>query len=110
MGINVNGVAPGPFLTDMNIPFQHSEHAMRVLNHEVAMRRCGKLHEIQGPVLFLASDCRELHNRRRPPPWTPAGPPTDKGSPTKRFGAQEPMKRELVPFVRHFMEGDVARV
>jgi NAD(P)-dependent dehydrogenase (short-subunit alcohol dehydrogenase family) len=50
MGINVNGVAPGPFLTDMNIPFQHSEHAMRVLNHEVAMRRWGKLHEIQGPV------------------------------------------------------------
>ena len=56
MGINVNGVAAGPFLTDMNIPFQHSGHAMRVLNHEVAMRRCGKLHEIQGPVLFLASD------------------------------------------------------
>ena len=56
MGINVNGVAPGPFLTDMNIPFQHSEHALRVLNHEVAMRRWGELHEIQGPVLFLASD------------------------------------------------------
>ena len=35
---------------------QHSEHAMRVLNHEVAMRRWDKLHEIQGPVLFLASD------------------------------------------------------
>ncbi len=29
---------------------------MRVLNHEVAMQRWDKLHEIQGPVLFLASD------------------------------------------------------
>ena len=29
---------------------------MRVLNHEVAMRRWDKLHEIQGSVLFLASD------------------------------------------------------
>ena len=56
IGINVNGVAPGPFLTDMNIPFQNSEHAIRVLNHEVALRRWGELREIQGPVLFLASD------------------------------------------------------
>ena len=56
IGVNVNAVAPGPFLTDMNIPYQHSEHAKRVLEHEVAMKRWGELDEIWGPVLFLASD------------------------------------------------------
>lgn len=55
MGINVNGVAPGPFLTDMNIPFQHSEHAMRVLNHEVDAA-LGQAPRDSRPCLFLASD------------------------------------------------------
>jgi NAD(P)-dependent dehydrogenase (short-subunit alcohol dehydrogenase family) len=54
-GVNVNAIAPGPFLTEMNIPFQHSEHAVRVINEEVAMKRWGELHEIQGAALFLAS-------------------------------------------------------
>ena len=55
-GVNVNTIAPGPFLTAMNIPFQHSEHAVRVLDQEVAMKRWGELHEIQGAALYLASD------------------------------------------------------
>lgn len=54
--VTVNTIAPGPFLTDMNIPFRHSEHAIRVLDHEVAMKRWGQLHEIQGAALYLASD------------------------------------------------------
>jgi len=55
-GITVNAIAPGPFLTEMNIPFQETEHAVRIISQEVALRRWGKLHEIQGVVLFLASD------------------------------------------------------
>ena len=55
-GVTVNTIAPGPFLTDMNIPFRHSEHAVRVLDQEVAMKRWGELHEIQGAALYLASD------------------------------------------------------
>lgn len=51
----VNAIAPGPFLTEMNIPHQRSEHALRVIEHEVAMKRWGELHEIQGAALFLAS-------------------------------------------------------
>lgn len=51
----VNAIAPGPFLTEMNIPFEHTEHARHVIDHEVAMRRWGELHEIQGAALFLAS-------------------------------------------------------
>lgn len=51
----VNAIAPGPFLTEMNIPHQHTEHAQRVIEHEVALQRWGELHEIQGAALFLAS-------------------------------------------------------
>ena len=54
--ITVNAIAPGPFLTEMNLPHVDSEHAVRVLTHEVAMQRWGELHEIQGAALFLASD------------------------------------------------------
>ena len=55
-GTTVNAIAPGPFLTEMNIPYEHSEHAVRVINQEVAMQRWAEIHEIQGPILFLASD------------------------------------------------------
>lgn len=54
--INVNALAPGPFLTDMNIPFQFSEHALRVIDQEVALKRWAELNEIIGPLIFLASD------------------------------------------------------
>ena len=54
--INVNAIAPGPFLTDMNIPFQFSEHALRVIDQEVALKRWAELDEIIGPLIFLASD------------------------------------------------------
>ena len=55
-GITVNAIAPGPFLTDMNLPFRDTPHAVRVIDQEVAMKRWGELHEIQGAALYLASD------------------------------------------------------
>jgi NAD(P)-dependent dehydrogenase (short-subunit alcohol dehydrogenase family) len=55
-GIMVNAIAPGPFLTEMNIPHKESEHAVRVLTHEVPLQRWGEMHEIQGAALYLASD------------------------------------------------------
>lgn len=54
--INVNALAPGPFLTDMNLTHQHSEHSIRVINQEIALKRWAEIHEITGPLLFLASD------------------------------------------------------
>jgi NAD(P)-dependent dehydrogenase (short-subunit alcohol dehydrogenase family) len=54
--VTVNAIAPGPFLTEMNLPFQDTAHAVRVISQEVAMQRWGELHEIQGAVLYLASD------------------------------------------------------
>lgn len=56
IGVTVNTIAPGPFLTDMNIPFKDTEHAKRIIANEVAMQRWGEIHEIQGAVLYLASD------------------------------------------------------
>lgn len=55
-GTTVNAIAPGPFLTEMNLPFENTEHAVRVINQEVAMKRWGKISEIQGAALYLASD------------------------------------------------------
>lgn len=54
--INVNALAPGPFLTDMNLAHQFSEHSLRVINQEIALKRWAELDEIAGPLLFLASD------------------------------------------------------
>ena len=55
-GVTVNAIAPGPFLTEMNLPFEHTDHAVRVINQEVAMKRWGEISEIQGAALYLASD------------------------------------------------------
>ncbi len=54
--INVNALAPGPFLTDMNLAHQFSEHAVRVIDQEVALKRWAEIPEIAGPLLLLASD------------------------------------------------------
>jgi NAD(P)-dependent dehydrogenase (short-subunit alcohol dehydrogenase family) len=40
----------------MNLADQYSEHAVRVINQEVALKRWAEISEIVGPVLFLASD------------------------------------------------------
>ncbi len=55
-GVLVNAIAPGPFLTALNIDHQHTPHAVRVINQDVALKRWGELCEIQGAALFLASD------------------------------------------------------
>lgn len=54
--INVNALAPGPFLTDMNLEHQYSEHAIRVISQEILLKRWAELPEIAGPLVMLASD------------------------------------------------------
>jgi len=53
--INVNALAPGPFLTDMNLEHQFSEHSVRVIQQEIALKRWAEIPEITGPLLFLSS-------------------------------------------------------
>jgi gluconate 5-dehydrogenase len=54
--INVNGICPGPFLTEMNIPIADTPEAKNFIVGATAMGRWGELKEIQGAALFLASD------------------------------------------------------
>ena len=55
-GINVNAICPGPFLTKMNVPIADSEVAKQQIVGATALQRWGRLEEIQGAAIFLASD------------------------------------------------------
>ncbi len=54
--ITVNAICPGPFLTPMNEPIAESEEAKKFIVGAVAMNRWGRLEEIQGAAIYLASD------------------------------------------------------
>jgi NAD(P)-dependent dehydrogenase (short-subunit alcohol dehydrogenase family) len=52
--IRVNALAPGYFSTEFNDAFLASEAGLRLLSR-VPMRRAGRLEELDGPLLLLAS-------------------------------------------------------
>ena len=54
--IMVNAICPGPFLTPMNVPIADTEEAQKFIVGAVALGRWGRLEEIQGAAIFLASD------------------------------------------------------
>lgn len=54
--ICVNAICPGPFLTPMNIPIADQEQTKKFIVGAVALERWGKMEEIQGAAIFLASD------------------------------------------------------
>ena len=54
-GIRVNALAPGYFSTELNDAFLNGEAGQRLLSR-VPMARAGKLDELDGPLLLLASD------------------------------------------------------
>ncbi len=55
-GVTCNAICPGPFLTPMNIPIAETEEAKKFIIGATALGRWGKLEEIQGAAIFLASD------------------------------------------------------
>ena len=55
LGINVNAICPGPFLTEMNIPIKDSPDAKKFIIGAVCLERWGEMPEIQGAANFLAS-------------------------------------------------------
>jgi len=54
--INVNAICPGPFLTEMNVPIAETEEGKKFIVGATALERWGRLEEIQGAAIFLASD------------------------------------------------------
>lgn len=54
-GIRVNALAPGYFETDINREFLTSELGRSIIAR-VPQQRTGELHELDGPLLLLASD------------------------------------------------------
>ena len=54
--INVNAICPGPFLTEMNVPIAETAEGKQFIVGATALQRWGRLEEIQGAAIFLASD------------------------------------------------------
>jgi gluconate 5-dehydrogenase len=55
-GIRVNGIAPGPFLTDMMRHLTVDDETLRRFHTRVPLGRSGVEDDIKGAVVFLASD------------------------------------------------------
>lgn len=55
-GITANALCPGPFLTEMNAPIADTPDGKQFVVGATALKRWGRLEEIQGAALFLASD------------------------------------------------------
>ncbi|MBE7551946.1 MAG: SDR family oxidoreductase [Anaerolineales bacterium] len=54
-GVTVNVLCPGPFATEINRPVLESPKASAQIMAEIPMGRWAEMHEIRGPILFLAS-------------------------------------------------------
>jgi NAD(P)-dependent dehydrogenase (short-subunit alcohol dehydrogenase family) len=55
-GIRVNAIAPGYFPTEMNVNLFSSEERLALIRQRTAMGRTGRSDELDGVLLFLASD------------------------------------------------------
>ena len=55
-GINVNALCPGPFLTEMNRPIADTEDGQKFVVGATALKRWGRIEEIQGAAIYLAGD------------------------------------------------------
>ena len=55
-GIRVNGIAPGPFDTDMMAHIHADERKQKNLRAQVPQRRWGTEEDVKGVAVFLASD------------------------------------------------------
>ena len=55
-GVTVNALCPGPFATEMNQPILNNPAAYQWFIDRLPIGRWGNLRDLEGPMLFLASD------------------------------------------------------
>jgi NAD(P)-dependent dehydrogenase (short-subunit alcohol dehydrogenase family) len=55
-GITVNGISPGPFETEMNLPIQNNPEAYQYFTSRIPLGRWGKLEEVGHLALYLCSE------------------------------------------------------
>jgi NAD(P)-dependent dehydrogenase (short-subunit alcohol dehydrogenase family) len=55
-GITVNGISPGPFATEMNLPVMNNPESNQQFISKIPIGRWGKVEEIGKLVVFLCSD------------------------------------------------------
>jgi NAD(P)-dependent dehydrogenase (short-subunit alcohol dehydrogenase family) len=56
LGIRVNAIAPGFFPTEINVNLFSSEERLALIRERIALGRTGLAGELDGVLLFLASD------------------------------------------------------
>jgi NAD(P)-dependent dehydrogenase (short-subunit alcohol dehydrogenase family) len=54
--VRVNGIAPGPFRTDMMAHVNTDEATLRAFHERVPLGRSGEEDDAKGAVVFLASE------------------------------------------------------
>jgi len=59
-GIRVNGIAPGPFLTDMMAHVNTDAETLRAFHERVPLGRSGEEDDAKGAVVFLASEAAQF--------------------------------------------------
>ena len=55
-GITVNGISPGPFATEMNLPLLQNPEANAQFLSNIPLGRWGKVEDIGSLALYLCSD------------------------------------------------------
>jgi 2-dehydro-3-deoxy-D-gluconate 5-dehydrogenase len=61
-GINVNGIAPVFTLTNISAPVLNDPDTLAWVLGRIPMKRLGQLHDLIGPVIFLASSASDFVN------------------------------------------------
>jgi gluconate 5-dehydrogenase len=61
-GLNVNGIAPGYFATELNEALTKDEKFNTWLEGRTPMGRWGEPHELGGAAIYLASDAAKFVN------------------------------------------------
>jgi len=60
--IQVNGIAPGYFATDITAATRENEETNRRITDHIPTGRWGELHDLMGAVVFLASSASDYVN------------------------------------------------